>query len=63
MTNFRTAKLFMNIFDLSQSEFGILFGINAGGLILGSQINRFVLKKFNRKPMNNTKLYKIILLI
>ena len=40
-------KLFMNIFDLSQSEFGILFGINAGGLILGSQINRFVLKKFN----------------
>ncbi len=40
-------KLFMNIFDLSQSQFGILFGINAGGLILGSQINRFVLKKFN----------------
>lgn len=39
-------KLFMNIFELSQSEFGILFGINAGGLILGSQINRLVLKKF-----------------
>ncbi|WP_026934717.1 multidrug effflux MFS transporter [Christiangramia echinicola] len=39
-------KLFMGNFDLSQKEFGILFGINAGGLILGSQINRLFLRKF-----------------
>lgn len=39
-------KLFMGNFDLSQKEFGILFGLNAGGLILGSQINRLFLRKF-----------------
>ncbi|MCG9970241.1 multidrug effflux MFS transporter [Christiangramia crocea] len=40
-------KLFMGNFDLSQKEFGLLFGLNAGGLILGSQINRFFLRKFS----------------
>lgn len=40
-------KLFMHNFDLSQKEFGILFGLNAGGLILGSQINRLFLKKYS----------------
>ena len=39
-------KLFMGNFDLSQKEFGLLFGLNAGGLILGSQINRLFLRKF-----------------
>lgn len=39
-------KLFMENFDLSQREFGLLFGMNAGGLILGSQINRLFLRKF-----------------
>ncbi|MEE2771363.1 MAG: multidrug effflux MFS transporter [Bacteroidota bacterium] len=40
-------KLFMEHFDLSQKEFGILFGLNAGGLILGSQINRLFLKRYS----------------
>lgn len=40
-------KLFMQHFDLSQKEFGLLFGMNAGGLILGSQINRLFLRKFS----------------
>ncbi|SDR99444.1 multidrug effflux MFS transporter [Gramella sp. MAR_2010_147] len=40
-------KLFMGNYDLSQKEFGILFGINAGGLILGSQINRLFLRKYS----------------
>ncbi|MDX1544489.1 MAG: multidrug effflux MFS transporter [Christiangramia sp.] len=40
-------KLFMGNFDLSQKEFGLLFGLNAGGLILGSQINRLFLRKFS----------------
>lgn len=39
-------KLFMQHFNLSQKEFGLLFGMNAGGLILGSQINRLFLRKF-----------------
>ena len=39
-------KLFMGNFDLAQKEFGLLFGLNAGGLILGSQINRLFLRKF-----------------
>jgi len=40
-------KLFMGNYDLSQKEFGILFGLNAAGLILGSQINRLFLKKYS----------------
>ena len=40
-------KLFMGNFDLTQKEFGLLFGLNAGGLILGSQINRLFLKRFS----------------
>ncbi|MFD1096568.1 multidrug effflux MFS transporter [Salegentibacter chungangensis] len=39
-------RLFMSNFDLSQKEFGMLFGINAAGLILGSQINRLFLRRF-----------------
>lgn len=40
-------KLFMGNYDLTQKEFGLLFGLNAGGLILGSQINRLFLRKFS----------------
>jgi len=39
-------KLFMDQFDFNQKEFGVLFGINAAGLILGSQINRLFLKRY-----------------
>ncbi|WP_373058657.1 multidrug effflux MFS transporter [Zunongwangia sp. H14] len=39
-------RLFMENFDLSQKQFGILFGVNAAGLILGSQVNRLFLKRF-----------------
>lgn len=40
-------KLFIENYDLTQKEFGLLFGLNAGGLILGSQINRLFLRKFS----------------
>ncbi|CAL65594.1 multidrug effflux MFS transporter [Christiangramia forsetii] len=40
-------KLFMGNFGLTQKEFGILFGLNAAGLILGSQINRLFLRKYS----------------
>ncbi|WP_424494434.1 multidrug effflux MFS transporter [Salinimicrobium sp. GXAS 041] len=39
--------LFMDTYHLSETEFGWLFGINAAGLIAGSQINRLVLKKYS----------------
>ncbi|MFV8282502.1 multidrug effflux MFS transporter [Christiangramia marina] len=54
-------KLFMENFDLTQKEFGILFGINAAGLILGSQINRLFLKKYT--PFQITIFNSVILLV
>lgn len=39
--------IFMDIYDLSETEFGWLFGMNAAGLIFGSQLNRFVLKRYS----------------
>lgn len=38
-------SLFMDKFNLTESQFGWLFGMNAAGLILGSQLNRLVLKR------------------
>ncbi|GGZ61626.1 multidrug effflux MFS transporter [Mesonia mobilis] len=37
--------LFMDNFHLSETQFGWLFGMNAAGLIVGSQLNRLVLKR------------------
>lgn len=54
-------KLFMSNFDLSQKEFGILFGLNAGGLILGSQINRLFLRKFT--TLQITKFNSVVLVV
>ena len=38
--------LFMDIFQFSETQFGWLFGVNAAGLIAGSQLNRLVLKRY-----------------
>lgn len=38
--------LFEDFYRLSHTEFGYIFGINALGLIIGSQINRAVLKRY-----------------
>lgn len=38
--------LFMDNFHLTESQFGWLFGLNAAGLIAGSQLNRLVLKRY-----------------
>ncbi|TBW26727.1 multidrug effflux MFS transporter [Gramella sp. KN1008] len=54
-------KLFMENFGLSQKEFGLLFGLNAGGLILGSQINRLFLRKFS--TLQITLFNSVLLLI
>ncbi|WZL89955.1 multidrug effflux MFS transporter [Salinimicrobium sp. 3283s] len=38
--------LFMDRFNMSETHFGWLFGLNAAGLIAGSQLNRLVLKRY-----------------
>ncbi len=38
--------MFMENYNLSETQFGWLFGLNAAGLIAGSQLNRVVLKKY-----------------
>jgi len=38
--------IFLDFFDMAQSDFAIIFGSNAAGLIAGSQINRFLLRRF-----------------
>lgn len=45
--------IFMTWYEVSQQNFGLLFGMNAFGLILGSQINRILLKKFNLIDITN----------
>lgn len=39
--------ILMTIYGLSEANFGVIFGLNAGGFILGSQVNRFMLKRFH----------------
>ena len=39
--------VFMELFGLNEGIFGIIFSINACGFILGSQINRLLLRKYN----------------
>ncbi|MDN6311040.1 MAG: multidrug effflux MFS transporter [Flavobacteriaceae bacterium] len=41
----KASGLFMGDYGMTESEFAILFGVNASGLILGSQLNRFLLKR------------------
>ncbi|MGO2358967.1 MAG: multidrug effflux MFS transporter [Mesonia sp.] len=53
--------LFMDNFNLSETEFGWLFGLNAGGLIVGSQLNRVVLKK--NSTFKVSKIISILLVI
>ncbi len=38
--------IFLDYFNMEQSDFAIIFGSNAAGLIAGSQFNRFFLKRF-----------------
>ncbi|TGE28459.1 Bcr/CflA family multidrug efflux MFS transporter [Hymenobacter metallicola] len=38
--------VFMKLFGLSEQQFGILFGLNAAGIITASQVNNLLLKRF-----------------
>lgn len=57
--------LFMGLYDFSHLEFGWLFSINAGGLILGSQVNRWVLKRYSifRVTIFNSVLLVVLALL
>lgn len=41
------AYVYMNLFGFSQQAFGWTFGLNAGGYIIGAQINRLFLKNWS----------------
>ncbi len=53
--------LFMDRFHFTETQFGWMFGLNASGLIIGSQLNRLVLKRFS--TFNLTLKISYILLI
>ena len=39
--------VYIKLFGISEAHYGWLFGLNAFGLIFGSQLNRFVLRRFS----------------
>ncbi|MGD9505662.1 MAG: multidrug effflux MFS transporter [Syntrophobacteraceae bacterium] len=44
--------VFMKLLDFSEREFGVMFGFNAMGLIVGSQVNRLLLKKYSSEAIS-----------
>lgn len=46
-----SAFVFIKHFGISESNFGLIFGLNACGFILGSQINRLLLKKYTSQQI------------
>lgn len=45
--------VFMEIYQVSERTFGWLFGLNAAGFILGSQVNRYLLKNIDLQKLTN----------
>lgn len=43
--------LYMELFKLSERAYGLVFALLAGGLILASQINRFLLKRYRSEQI------------
>lgn len=54
-----SAFVFMEYFDFSPGQYSALFGMNAGGIILSSQLNRLVLRKVSPRQALSA-LYPII---
>ncbi|AFK03374.1 drug resistance transporter, Bcr/CflA subfamily [Emticicia oligotrophica DSM 17448] len=48
--------VFMEIFKVSEQQYGIIFGVLAGGLILSSQINNLALRRFSSQQIINVAL-------
>lgn len=49
-------QLYMELFKLSETSYGLVFALLAGGLILASQVNRFLLKKYRSEQIITTAL-------
>lgn len=54
--------VFMDIFGLNESQFGIVFSLNAIGLIGGSQVNRYLLKKHSSYRISHILSYLLAVL-
>jgi len=52
--------IFMSYYGVSEQKFGLLVGMNAFGLIIGSQLNRFLLKRFRLIKLTNIIFVMII---
>lgn len=48
--------LYMELFKLTEREYGLVFALLAGGLILASQVNRFLLKRYRTEQIITTAL-------
>lgn len=54
--------LFMDRFGFTEAQFGWMFGLNASGLILGSQLNRLLLKRITTFRLTLIISYILLLL-
>jgi len=43
--------MFLELFGLQQSQFGLAFAVNTGGLIAGSQVNRLLLRRYDSRSI------------
>ncbi|HUX49214.1 MAG TPA: Bcr/CflA family efflux MFS transporter, partial [Spirochaetia bacterium] len=46
-----SSYVFMQLFGLTQTQFGWAFSLNAAGLIIGSQVNRFLLRRYSSRQI------------
>jgi MFS transporter, DHA1 family, multidrug resistance protein len=54
--------VYMKVFGLSELHYSWAFGINATGLIIGSQTNRFWLKKMSNKKITTISLLSLVII-
>jgi DHA1 family bicyclomycin/chloramphenicol resistance-like MFS transporter len=55
--------VYMEIFGLSEQQYSWAFGINATGLMIGSQVNRLLLKKYSSKRITGYALVALSAII
>ena len=46
-----SADVFMNIYKITEQQYGLVFGILAGSMIGSTQLNHFLLRRFNNKQI------------
>lgn len=51
-----SADLFLNIFHLSQKEYGLIFAIISIGMTIGGQVNTFLLRNYSSETISFTAL-------